>query len=202
MWNRKRLGFMASTAIALSLVGGCRCCMKKCDYMGDITPRPLGSISDPIWQKQEHNAEASDFVIHEHEFIANTARLNAAGEDHVKEIAYRITKKPTLPYPICIEPSSMSPRPGDKYGFAVHNDQTLDMNRRQVVVTALQALGLTDAEQKVLASPALTPGFQSFEGERAYGRGFSGMNGFGGFGGGMGGGGGGFGGGGGGGGFF
>ncbi|MDB5341582.1 MAG: hypothetical protein JWN70_7201 [Planctomycetaceae bacterium] len=175
--------------------------MKRCDYMGDITPRPLGTLSDPIWQKLEHNAEASDFVIHEHEFTANTARLNAAGEDHVKEIAYRITKKPTLPYPIIIEPSSMSPRAGDKYGFAVHNDQALDMNRRQVVVTALQALGMTDAEQKVVCSPALTPGFQSFEGERAYGRGFSGMQGaFGG--GGVGGGGGGFGGGGGGGGFF
>ena len=174
------MGFMASTAIALSLVGGCHCCMKKCDYMGDITPHPLGTISDPIWQKSEHNAEASDFVVHEHEFTANTARLNAAGEDHVKQIAYRITKKPTLPYPIIIEQSSMSPRPGDKYGFAVHNDPALDMNRRQVVVTALQALGMTDAEQKVVVASQLTPGFQSFEGERAYGRGFSGFNGFGG----------------------
>jgi hypothetical protein len=200
MWIRKRLGFMASTAIALSLVGGCHRCMKRCDYMGDITPRPLGTLSDPIWQKQEHNAEASDFVVHEHEFTANTARLNAAGEDHVKQIAYRITKQPTLPYPIIIEPSSMSPRPGDKYGFAVHNDPTLDMNRRQVVVTSLQALGLTDAEQKVVVSPALTPGFQSFEGERAYGHGFSGQGN--GFGGGFGGAGGGFGGGFGGGGFF
>lgn len=181
MWNRKRLGFMASTAIALSLVSGCRCCMKKCDYMGDITPHPLGTINDPIFQKQEHNAEASDFVIHEHEFTANTARLNTAGEDHVKQIAYRITQKPTLPYPVIIEPSSMSVRQGDKYGFAVHNDPNLDMSRRQVVVTALQALGLQDAEQKVVVSPALTPGFQSFEGERAYGRGFGGLqNGFGG----------------------
>ena len=199
MWNRKRLGFMTSTAIALSLVGGCHRCMKKCDYMGDIKPQPLGTISDPIWQKLEHNAEASDFVIHEHEFTANTARLNAAGEDHVKQIAYRVHQKPALPYPIIIEPSSMSPRVGDKYGFAVHNDPALDMNRRQVIVTALQALGMTDAEQKVVVSPALTPGFQGFEGERAYGRGFGST---GGFGGGFGGGGGGGGGGGVGGGFF
>ena len=187
MWIRKRLGFVTTTVMALSLVGGCHRCVKKCDYMGDITPKPLGTISDPVWQKMEHNAEASDFVVHEHEFTANTARLNAAGEDHVKQIAYRFVQQPTLPYPIMIEPSSMSPRAGDKYGFAVHNDPALDMNRRLVIVSALTALGITDAEQKVVVSPALTPGFQEFEGERAYHRGF-GING-GGLGGGGGGGG-------------
>jgi hypothetical protein len=178
MWNRKRLGFITSTALALSMVGGAGChrCIRKCDYMGDFTPQPLGTISDPVWQKQEHNAEASDFVIHEHEFTANTARLNAAAEQHVKQIAMRFTQRPDLPYPIIIEPSSMSQRPGDKYGFAVHNDPALDLNRRQVVVAALQAMGVNDAEQKVVVSPALTPGFQEFEASRAYGQGFSGSN--------------------------
>ncbi|MDB5386771.1 MAG: hypothetical protein JWM11_2417 [Planctomycetaceae bacterium] len=201
MWNRKRLGFVTSTAIAISMVGvaGCHKCMRRCDYMGDITPYPIGTISDPIWQKQEHNAEASDFVVHEHEFTANTARLNAAGEQHVKQIALRFSQKPDMPYPVMIEPSSMSARPGDKYGFQVHNDPSLDLNRRQVIVAALQAMGLQDAEQKVVVSPALTPGFQEFEASRAYGRGFGNMGGMGG--GGMGGGGMG-GGGGGGGGFF
>jgi hypothetical protein len=193
MWIRKRLGFMTTTALALVTLGGCcRHCMKKCDYMGDITPHPLGTISDPIWQKAEHNAEASDFVVHEHEFTANTARLNAAGEDHVKQIAYRFAQQPTLPYPIIVEPSTMAQRPGDKYGFAVHNDPALDMNRRQVLIAGLVALGMTDAEQRVVVSPALTPGFQGFEGERAYLRGFGGMGGLGmggGLGGGMGGGG-------------
>lgn len=195
MWIRKRLGFLTSTALAVSLVGGCcgHKCMKKCDYMGDITPHPLGTLSDPIWQKQEHNAEASDFVIHEHEFTANTARLNAAGEDHVKQIAYRFMQTPALSYPVLVEPSTMSVRAGDKYGFAVHNDPALDLNRRQVVIAALVALGMADAEQRVVVSPALTPGFQGFEGERAYGRGFGGFGG--GLGGGFGGGGGGIGGG-------
>jgi len=191
MWNQKRLGFVTSTAIALSMVGvaGCHKCIRKCDYMGDITPHPIGTISDSIWKKQEHNAEASDFVIHEHEFTANTARLNAAGEQHAKQIAMRFSQRPDLPYPILIEPSSMSPRPGDKYGFAVHNDPGLDLNRRQVIVAALQAMGLNDAEQKVVVSPALTPGFQEFEANRAYGQGFGGMQGGGGAGGGGGGGG-------------
>ena len=29
---------------------------------------PLGAVSDPIWQDQETNAEASQFVVHQHEF--------------------------------------------------------------------------------------------------------------------------------------
>ncbi len=181
---RRRLGFVTSTVIALSLVGGCHRCVKKCQYMGDITPHPLGTVSDPIWQKMEHNAEASDFVVHEHEFTANTARLNAAGEDHVKQIAYRFVQAPALPYPVLIEPSSMSVRAGDKFGFAVHNDPALDMNRRLVIVSALTALGITDAEQKVVVSPALTPGYQDYEGERAYSRGFGNIQGLGGGGGG------------------
>lgn len=182
MWNRKRLGFVTSTAIALSMVGaaGCHKCIGKCDYMGDFTPQPIGSTIDPIWMKQEHNAEASDFVVHEHEFTGNTARLNAAGEQHVKQIAMRYSQRPDLPYPILVEPSSMSPRPGDKYGFAVHNDPALDLNRRQVLVAALQAMGVNDAEQKVVVSPALTPGFQSFEASNAYGTGFGGQGGGGG----------------------
>lgn len=175
MWNQKRLGFVTSTAIALTVVG-CHRCLGKCDKMGDITPKPLGALSDPTWQKQEHNAEASDFVVHEHEFTANTARLNAAGEQHVKQIALRFNQKADLPYPVLIEPSSMSVRPGDKYGFAVHNDPALDINRRQVIVASLQAMGLTDAEQKVVVSPALTPGFTEFQSSRAYGRSFGSSN--------------------------
>ena len=38
--------FCPSTALALSIIGCCHHkCMKKCDYMGDITPHPLGTIT-------------------------------------------------------------------------------------------------------------------------------------------------------------
>lgn len=139
--------------------------------MGDIHPQPLGTVSDPVWQKQEQNAEASDFVVHEHEFAGNTAKLNAAGESHVKEIALRVSQTPDLPFPVLVERSSMSTRPGDKYSYAVHNDSGLDMSRRQVIVSALQSMGVNDAEQRVVVGAPLTPGFQLFEGNRAYSQG-------------------------------
>jgi hypothetical protein len=151
---------------------------------------PLGTISDPVWQQQESNAEASDFVIHEHEWTGNSTDLNHAGMDHVKQIAVRA---PMVPFPILIEQSSMTARPGTEYQFPVHNNEDLDMLRRELVVQALLEFGVLDAESRVVVSPALTPGFESFEGERAYniefglyGRGFGG--GGGGFGGGGGGG--------------
>ena len=95
--------------------------------LGDnVTPAPNGAISDEIWQHQERNAEASDFVIHEHEFVGISAVLNSSGEAHLKQIAARY---PAVEFPVIIEPSSMSPRPGTKYGFPIHNDPALDKKK-------------------------------------------------------------------------
>jgi len=151
-------------------------------------PDPVGTISDPIWQQQEANAEASDFVVREHEFVGNTARMNPAGEDHVKQIAVRVGD---TPYSVIVEISSMTPREDDIYGYPIHNDAELDMKRRDVVVHALEEMGVKDADQRVVISHQLTPGYQFFEAQQAYGRAFSGRSGRGG-GGGRGGNGGGF----------
>ncbi|MBD3672516.1 MAG: hypothetical protein HUJ26_03220 [Planctomycetaceae bacterium] len=140
----------------------------------------LGDVSDRFWQKQEDNSEASEFIIHEHEFVANTIRLNQGGEDHLKQIAARMIRDQ---YPIIVERSSMSPSDG-KYNYPVANDPQLDMRRREMVIRVLQSMGRPDAEQRVVVAPVYSPGFQVFEAERAYGRGFSGYRGYsGGFGG-------------------
>jgi hypothetical protein len=187
---RQQFGSLAAIALLVVSINGCA---KDQNCLVPEPPAPLGTISDPIWQRQEANAEASDFVVHENEFVGNSAHLNDLGETHVKQIAARVTD---TPFPVLVEPSSMTRREGTKYGFAVHGDSELDMLRREVVVRSLMSMGIEDAEQRVVVSPALTPGFQGFEAERAYNRGFSGRNslrsgfgGFGGFGGGFGGGG-------------
>ena len=48
------------------------------------TPTTLGTISDEYWSKQNQNADASNFVIYQHEFALNSVRLNTLGEDHIK----------------------------------------------------------------------------------------------------------------------
>ena len=179
----------ASVILLGLLISGCAKDQSK--YHGSVLPPdPLGTISDPIWQQQEANAEASDFVIHEHEFVGNSVRLNNAGEQHVQQIAARADE---VPFPILVEPSSMSRRKSDRYGFPVHPNAELDKRRRDVIVRALTKMGVDDAARRVTISPALTPGFEHFEAERAYQSGFSiqgnrGSGGFGGVSGGFGGG--------------
>jgi uncharacterized membrane protein YgcG len=182
-----------ASVMMLTLSAGCRSCDEHCYYVEP--PAPLGTLSDDVWQKQEANAEASDFVIYESEFIGMTTRLNSAGEDHVKQIAARANE---VPFPIIVEPSTMSRREGDKFGYPIHGNERLDSERRDFVVRAVESMGVLNAEERVVVAPALAPGFEQFEAERAYQRGFNGSrsglgSGFGGFGGGSLGGGGGFG---------
>ena len=167
------------------LFAGCCCATKceKCAYMGDITPHPLGTLSDPVWQQQESNAEASDFVIYEHEWNGNTVDLNDAGKDHVKQIAARLE---ATPYPVIIQKSSMSIDPESKFKYPVNNDPQLDLDRRTLIVNALNAMGVYEVEDRIVIGHELTPGFTSPQARRAYVRGMSGRGGLGGFGGGFG----------------
>lgn len=157
--------------------------------MGDFRPQPLGTLTDPTWRQQEANAEASDFVVHEHEWTQNTTQLNANGMEHVKQIAARAAE---VPFPILVERSSMTVKPDTKYAYPVHSNEELDLKRRDLLVASLHQMGVTNAAERVVVSTALTPGFREFEAERAYDRGMGGGTGMGGgygsVGGGMGGG--------------
>lgn len=151
-------------------------------------PAPLGALSDPIWQNQEANAEASDFVVHQHEFKRDAEWLNTAGEDHVKRIAVRLAEGQDAT--VVVERSMMSPRPNTEYGYPVHPHPELDMRRREIIVRSLAVMGVADADERVMVAPAMTPGYTSGEAQSSYARGMaadgggaSGMGGFGGFGG-------------------
>lgn len=177
--------------ILLTAACGCASKYKQTISVDELRPTPIGTISDSIWQQQEENAEASDFVIYEHEWVGNSTQLNAAGMEHVKQIAARATE---VPFPVLVERSSMSAEPGTRHGFPVNGQEDLDLHRREFIVHALGEMGVQESDTRVVVSPALTPGFQDFEAERAYNRGFSDYNnggtgltgggGFGGFGGG------------------
>ena len=146
---------------------GCR----HCTELGDITPYPLGTLSDQVWKDQESNAEASDFVIHEHEWVANSESLNDMGINHLMRITARA---PEVPYPIVVEPSSQSVRRETTlHQFPIHNDVELDIRRREVIVNAMTQRNIMDATTRVMIGPATVPGFESIEGEDAYNRAFS-----------------------------
>jgi hypothetical protein len=143
------------------MAAGC-CCGGGARYAAS-PPAPLGYASDPIWRMHEANGEASDFVMYDHEFAGRTARLNQAGEDHVRQIAARAA---AVPFPVLVERSDS--KPAGKYNMPSYPDPELDMRRRAVVVAALQAMGVPDAEQRVVVAPALAEGHEDVEAERAY----------------------------------
>jgi hypothetical protein len=152
---------------------------------GGQSPSPQGTFSDPVWIAQEENAEPSKFVVYQHEFVYNQARLNWAGEDHLKQIAARLHSGAN--FPVLIERSVTSKREDTEYKYPIHLNPELDMQRRCVVVQLLTAMGVPDAEQRVIISPKLIRGFQDGESERSYYRSFQIGGGYGGFGGGFGG---------------
>jgi len=154
-------------------------------YEAPSSPTPLGTLSDDIWQNQEVNAEAADFIVHQHEFQQDSLRLNTGGEDHIKQIAARLRDYDD--FPIVVERSMMTPREDTEFKYPVHPNVELDLNRRLVVVKSLVALGIDNADELVVVAPTFAPGIKGTEAERAYLQGLS--SGFGGgFGGGLGGG--------------
>ena len=129
-------------------------------------PFPLGAVSDVFWETQQTNAEATDFIIYDHEFTGNTAQLAPLTKRHLEEIAIRLEH---VPFPVVIEQSEHNARP------------ELDRARRQTVVEHLARMGVTDVEGRVIIAPAFVEGLTAPESEASYYRTLS--NGFGGGGG-------------------
>ena len=195
-----RSSLQSATCLGLLLVllAAAGCTSPSLFYQPPLPPEMLGTKVDQLMQTQEDNAEASKFVIYQHEFelnemregrFADGLRLNAYGEDHVREIAENL--RMGAPYPVVVERSQTSPKPGTQYRYPVHYNPDLDMQRREVIVRALTRMGIADADMRVVVAPAFAQPLNGNEAENAYGVGMSG-----GFGGGVGGGFGGFGGGG------
>ncbi len=139
-------------------------------YQPPAPPSPLGTLSDPMWKTQEANAEASDFVIYQHEFEYNGVRLNKAGEDHVRQIAVRLQGGADMP--VVIEQGATTARDDTEFQYPVHPNAELDLQRREVVVRSLAAMGVTDAHQRVAVAPAYAHPMKASEASAAYERSF------------------------------
>ena len=124
-------------------------------------------------------------MVYQHEFTLNGLRLNTAGEDHVKRIAAELERG--TDFPVVIERSNTSPRQNTIYKYPIHPNPELDMQRREVIVRSLTAMGVAEADQRVSVAPAYVAPYTDIDAQRAYARGImgSGFGGFGGFGGGF-----------------
>jgi hypothetical protein len=183
--SRRRFAAMALTSAATAMMTGCHHYHQaRALYQPPPAVAPLGAISDPIWQSQEARAEASEFVIYQHEFEYEAAWLNYCGQSHVKQIAARLQYCPNLP--VVIEPALTKIDESTEFKYPVHPDPELDLKRREYVVLALQEMGVADAEKRVVVAPAWAEGFTAVEAQQVYNAALSGAGQFG-FGGGFGG---------------
>lgn len=116
-------------------------------------PFPLGAVTDAIWESQQTNAEASDFIFYDHEFVGDTAQLAPAAKKHLMQVALWLEH---VPFPVVIEESEHNARP------------ELDQQRRKTVVEQLARIGVENAEGRVVIANAYAAGLTAMEGESAY----------------------------------
>lgn len=191
MRTQPTIRFAATAALLLcaALSTGCRHYYQaRALYQPPPAVAPLGTVSQPIWQSQEARAEASDFVVYQHSWGYQSTQLNSCGMNHLTQIAARLQYCPDLP--VIVEPTNMADRPETtEFDYPVHPDPELDLRRREVVVLALEHMGVPNAEKRVVVAPALAWPANAVEATQAYNQGLSGAGAFGGGGGGFGGGG-------------
>ena len=116
-------------------------------------PFPLGQVTDAHWETQQANAEASDFVFYDHEFVGETEKLAPGAKKHLMSVALRLEH---VPFPVVIEQSQHNRKP------------ELDKRRRKMIVEQLARIGVEDAERRVVIAGALAAGITSIEADEAY----------------------------------
>lgn len=116
-------------------------------------PFPLGQASDSFWETQQTNAEAADFIFHDHEFVKHSALLSPAGKQHVEQVALRLEH---VPFPIVIERSQIAESP------------ELDLARKHMLVTTLARMGIPHIEARIVIAPSFAEGITAIEAEQSY----------------------------------
>ncbi len=156
-------GWLFGFGLAAVLCAGCSSPIVQ----NPVPVEPLGAISDATWNTQEENAEASKFVVLEHEFKLHEARMNMAGEDHLKQIAADIRKG--AKFPIVVERTETGDNKGE-FNYPTGPDPELDIERRKLVVAALERLGVADANDRVFITPAYVDGLTGVAAAASYQR--------------------------------
>lgn len=125
-------------------------------------PFPVGQVTDSFWEAQQTNAEATKFIMFDHDFEGDTANLTPAGQKHLTAIARRL---PYVPFPIVIE-ESLNKR--------AEEVNVLDEQRRKNVIELLNRFygngfpSDVPLEQRVVIAKAFPRAIFATEGEAAY----------------------------------
>ncbi len=135
----------------IGLCAGCGCgWYATCREPSVPDVYPLGAINRAHYETMQANGQAADFILHQNDFVGSTSELTPGGKDHVLEIAARAR---SVPFPVLIERSEYNSAPA------------LDENRRASIVQVLTDLGIADASQRTVVSPAYGKGLSGRDAE-------------------------------------
>ena len=121
-----RKATISRLSLALALLATSAVGCQQTSYTTGTTqsPQPLGAVIDPHIHAMVTNAQASDFIIYQHEFIGSTVQLTSEGQNHLKQIARRLCE---TPFPVLIEPVTFRPFENHMY----EEKEFTDMNRER-----------------------------------------------------------------------
>ena len=144
-----------AAAVTLGLLAGCAptCGLgyrHKAELPPEVTPQPLGTFAHGWQEAQAAKAEASDFAFYLDEWYMGGKYLGPSGVSHLRQVIHRL---PTEPFPVVIQP---------------HEDEALNLARRQFIVEALMTHGIIDAERRVIIETPIAEGLHGDEAERIY----------------------------------
>jgi hypothetical protein len=147
---------------------------------------------------QEENAELAKLVIYTHEFEINLQqnepigpdkravsgfdyqepmrvrglRLTPDGQEHVRQIANILRaacdEDGEFPFNVILERSRTSKKWQTTHHYPVHFNDELDSIRREIVVSALMAQGIANADELVIVAPSFSTGLNGDEAADAY----------------------------------
>lgn len=167
-------GTRRATAIMLLAFAGCVNRHDRTFYnSANIPPPPAkpGYSVENMFRREEDNAEATDFILNEHDFEdRESVRLNDQGKLHLKNMAARM--RSGARFPIIIERSqySLDERANEEdFNYPIHPNPELDNKRREAIAQVLTYLGVPQADCRVLVSVSPTPHLEGRQAIQNYG---------------------------------
>ena len=171
---------LSVVAVVLGCHHACKdgeCCKSgKCDWLhvdncSDIPqgaiPKPVGTYTNELLNRQADKAERDDFVFYYNEWIDGQAVLGPRGGEHLDKVIMRLR---TVPFAVIVQPEPDQP--------------VLNAARQKALIDALVDAGYPEAPQRVFVGRPPAEGMYGEEAERIYpqlirGGGFNGGGGLG-----------------------
>ncbi|MDX1968263.1 MAG: hypothetical protein SFV23_13890, partial [Planctomycetaceae bacterium] len=140
-------------------------CKRACDFPKEAIPDVPGTYVGQWNAAMIAGAAAQEFWISEHEWYDNGTQLGPEGRQHVRRLAEALAD-PQIQ--VIVEAADVAINYDEEYAAALVANAELNEQRRLKVVGELSAVGVADADQRVVVQPIERVGVHGVEAPRIY----------------------------------